>query len=50
MLTDSDLQVLRLTARLAGVVTLILIDIPIAWWLARTKTWWKGLMGGYLGA
>ncbi len=44
MLTDSDLQALWLTVRLAGIVTLILLLVgtPIAWWLARTKTWWKG--------
>ena len=43
-LTDSDLQALWLTARLAGIVTLILLLVgtPIAWWLARTKTGWKG--------
>jgi len=34
VLTDSDLQALRLTARLAGVVTLILVATPVAWWLA----------------
>ena len=44
LLTDSDLQALWLTARLAGIVTLILLLVgtPIAWWLARTKTGWKG--------
>jgi molybdate transport system permease protein len=43
-LTDGDLQAIWLTARLAGVVTLILLLIgtPIAWWLARSKNWWKG--------
>lgn len=43
-LTDSDLQALWLTARLAGIVTLILLLLgtPIAWWLARTQTAWKG--------
>ncbi len=47
MLTDSDLQALWLTVRLAGTVTIILLLIgtPIAWWLARTKTWWKGPIG-----
>lgn len=47
MLTDSDLQALWLTARLAGVVTviLLLIGTPIAWWLARTASWWKGPLG-----
>ena len=43
-LTDSDLQALWLTARLAAIVTLILLMVgtPIAWWLARTRTAWKG--------
>lgn len=43
-LTDSDLQALWLTVRLAGIVTLILLLLgtPIAWWLARSKAWWKG--------
>jgi len=47
MLTDSDLQALWLTARLAGIVTaiLLLLGTPIAWWLARTKAWWKGPVG-----
>ncbi|MDF1588073.1 MAG: molybdate ABC transporter permease subunit [Gammaproteobacteria bacterium] len=44
MLSDGDLQALWLTVRLATIVTMILLIIgtPIAWWLARTKTWWKG--------
>ena len=43
-LTDSDLQALWLTVRLAGIVTLILLLLgtPMAWWLARSKAWWKG--------
>jgi len=47
LLTDTDLQAIWLTVRLASVVTLILLLIgtPIAWWLARSKTWWKGLIG-----
>ena len=44
MLTDSDLQAIWLTAKLASIVTLILLVIgtPIAWRLSRTKAWWKG--------
>ena len=44
MLTSDDLQALWLTAKLAATVTLILLLIgtPIAWWLARSKAWWKG--------
>jgi molybdate transport system permease protein len=47
VLTESDWQALWLTVRLAGIVTLILLLVgtPIAWWLARTKTWWKGPIG-----
>jgi molybdate transport system permease protein len=46
-LNDADLQAIWLTVRLAGIVTLILLLIgtPIAWWLARSKAWWKGPVG-----
>ena len=46
-LNDSDLQAIWLTVRLAGIVTLILLLLgtPIAWWLARSKAWWKGPIG-----
>jgi molybdate transport system permease protein len=39
-----DLRALALTLKLASVVTLLLLIIgtPIAWWLARTRSWWKG--------
>ena len=42
-LNDSDLQAIWLTARLAGIVTLILLLVgtPIAWLLARSKALWK---------
>lgn len=44
LLTESDLQAIWLTLRLASIVTLILLIVgtPIAWWLARSKKWWKG--------
>lgn len=47
MLTGSDIQALWLTVRLAGIVTLILLMLgtPIAWWLARTGSRWKGPIG-----
>ena len=47
LLSDSDLQAIWLTVRLAGLVTLILLVVgtPLAWWLARTKAWWKGPLG-----
>ncbi len=46
-LSAGDLQALWLTARLAGLVTLILLTVgtPIAWWLARTESRWKGPLG-----
>jgi molybdate transport system permease protein len=47
MLTDSDLQAIWLTTRLAGITTLILLLVgtPIAWLLARSRSWWKGPLG-----
>jgi molybdate transport system permease protein len=46
-LSESDLASLLLTLRLAAVVTLILLVVgtPIAWWLARTPSRWKGPVG-----
>lgn len=40
----SDLTAIWLTVRLASLVTLILLlfGTPLAWWLARSKTRWKG--------
>jgi molybdate transport system permease protein len=36
-------QPVRLTVELAAITTLILLLLgtPIAWWLARSKVWWK---------
>ena len=47
LLTDSDLQAIWLTIKLATIVTAILfvVPTPIAWWLARTRSWWKGPIG-----
>jgi len=47
LLNNGDLQALWLTVRLAGIVTLILLLLgtPMAWWLARSKAWWKGPVG-----
>lgn len=44
LLSNDDLGAIWLTLRLASTVTvlLLLIGTPIAWWLARTTTWWKG--------
>ncbi len=43
-LTPDDWQALALTARLAALVTLILylVGTPVAWWLARTRSKWRG--------
>jgi len=42
-----DLTAIWLTLRLAAVTTLLLLVIgtPIAWWLARTHSRWKGPVG-----
>src|SRR5690554_414112 len=47
MLSDADLVAISLTLKLATTVTLILLMIgtPIAWWLARTRSRWKGPVG-----
>lgn len=47
MLTDSDLQALGLTVRLAATTTAILfmLGTPLAWWLARSRAWWKQPIG-----
>lgn len=39
--------ILWLTVRLAGTTTLILLALatPIAWWLARGRSWWKEIVG-----
>lgn len=46
-LTESDLQAIWLTVRLAAIVTAILLVVgtPVAWWLARTRSAWKGPIG-----
>ncbi len=47
MLSDVDLAAVWLTLKLATVVTVILLIVgtPIAWWLARTRSKWKGVIG-----
>ena len=46
-LTDTDIQAILLTLRLAAVTTVILffVGTPVAWWLARTRSRWKGPVG-----
>lgn len=45
--SPSDLSAIWLTVKLATVVTLILLLIgtPLAWWLARSRSLWKGPVG-----
>lgn len=45
--SESDLAAIWLTLRLATTVTILLLIIgtPIAWWLARTRSWLKGPIG-----
>lgn len=40
-------DVLWLTVKLAGVTTLVLLVLatPLAWWLARSRSWWKEIVG-----
>ncbi|MCD2451475.1 molybdate ABC transporter permease subunit [Methylicorpusculum oleiharenae] len=47
VLSDNDLQAIVLTVKLASLVTVILFitGTPIAWWLARTQSRWKGILG-----
>jgi len=40
----ADLSAIWLTIKLATVVTviLLLVGMPLAWWLSQTRSWWKG--------
>ncbi|WP_124552856.1 molybdate ABC transporter permease subunit [Methylophilus methylotrophus] len=46
MLSTEDIQAIWLTIKLASVVTLLLLIIgtPVAWWLVRSRAWWKGVV------
>lgn len=46
-MSPADWQALKLTAELAAVTTmlLLLVGTPIAWWLAHTRSRWKGVVG-----
>ena len=46
-LTSADCSAVWLTFKLATVSTviLLLVGTPIAWWLARTRSKWKGVVG-----
>ena len=47
MPTASPWGAVALTLQLAGLSTLILLLLgtPLAWWLARTRSWLKGPVG-----
>jgi len=47
VLSATDIDAILLTLRLASVTTLILFisGTPIAWWLSRTRSRWKGPIG-----
>lgn len=47
MFSEADLTAIWLTLKLATTVTILLLFIgtPIAWWLARTRSWLKGPVG-----
>jgi molybdate transport system permease protein len=46
MLDHSDLQAVWLTLKLASVATLLLLLIatPLAWWLAHSRKWYRGIV------
>jgi molybdate transport system permease protein len=46
-LSNADWAAVWLTFKLASVTTVILLIVgtPIAWWLARTRSRWKGVVG-----
>ena len=47
MFTEADYEAIWLTLRLATTVTVLLLILgtPIAWWLARTRSWLKAPIG-----
>jgi len=42
-LSASDFSAIILTLKLAGLTTVLLLclGMPVAWWLAHTRSWWK---------
>lgn len=50
MLDLADLQAIWLTLKLASVATLLLLCIatPLAWWLATSHRWYKGVVAAFV--
>lgn len=46
MLSADDIQAIVLTVKLASTVTLLLllVSLPLAWWLAQTRSAWKSVV------
>jgi molybdate transport system permease protein len=51
VISDSDIQAIALTFRLASATTIVLLILgtPLAWWLARTRSRWKGPIDALVG-
>jgi len=49
-LSPEDMQAVWLTLKLASVTTclLLLIATPLAWWLAHSRSWYKGLVSAFV--
>ncbi|MBF8179586.1 molybdate ABC transporter permease subunit [Herminiimonas contaminans] len=50
LFTDPNIGAIVLTLKLASLTTIILLLIgtPLAWWLARTRSWLKGPVGAFV--
>ncbi|MEY3289424.1 MAG: hypothetical protein RLZZ419_1666 [Pseudomonadota bacterium] len=50
MLTSADLNTLLLTFKVASLATflMLLLGTPLAWWLARTHSAWKGIINTFV--
>ena len=46
MLSQADFDTLQLTFQVASLATIfmLLLGCPLAWWLARTNSSWKGII------
>ncbi|MDH2916521.1 MAG: hypothetical protein PXX77_06540 [Gallionella sp.] len=50
MVAPADLQAIWLTLKLASVTTVLLLCIatPLAWWLATSHRWYKGVVSAFI--